>query len=439
MRGKLLLWVFAVTAATAAAQDSVPPKAGDHAPEINWTGVVQLARSVKIPPNLNGQYTVLRFLPNITANAREIGRWNDLISKFEDQPVQFVWIASENKAAVETFLREHPIKGWLLIDEKNEVARDYGCQMGGEVIVAPSGKIAGFTAFIDAAQLSAVLGGKAVAIPRDTDDDKVFQLLSDGKVRLDSASPFQWTASGPEKPNIAPSYEVHISPSKTKGTVGSAGPDFWVERGFDLKTIVSMVFEKDLSRVVLPEALDNGDKFDFVVVLPKEESQEAIYKLVQRAIEGQFRALATIVSKPADVYVMTALAGKTPPAKTGPESFGGGFTGISGFEFALPAGTEPTPEALKKAMQEAMRHPENIGIANISASNTTMDDFRRDLERSLDRPVIDETGLDGVYDIAVSGNAKNTDEFIHALREQTGIVLTPATRNIEFVILRTVN
>jgi hypothetical protein len=44
------------------------------------------------------------------------------------------------------------MKGWLLIDEKHEAARAYGCEMGGDVIVKPSGKIVGFTLFPDAQQ-----------------------------------------------------------------------------------------------------------------------------------------------------------------------------------------------------------------------------------------------------------------------------------------------
>jgi uncharacterized protein (TIGR03435 family) len=90
-------------------------------------------------------------------------------------------------------------------------------------------------------------------------------------------------------------------------------------------------------------------------------------------------------------------------------------------------------------LQELLKHPENIGISNISAGNTTMDEFREDLERGLGRPVIDETGLEGVYDIEVHGNATNTDEFIRALREQTGLVLTNATRSIEILTLRSLN
>jgi uncharacterized protein (TIGR03435 family) len=105
----------------------------------------------------------------------------------------------------------------------------------------------------------------------------------------------------------------------------------------------------------------------------------------------------------------------------------------------LPPGTPQTPEAIEKAMQEFLKHPENAGISNISAGNTTMDLFRQDLERGLGRPVIDETGLEGVYDFEVHGNAGNTDEFIRMLREQTGLVLTSAIRSIEILTLRSPN
>jgi peroxiredoxin len=373
MAAPLLVFLFVFVASVAFGQDAAPVKAGDRAPEIDWTKIMQSPESAKYQPSLTGQYTVLQFLPSVTPNAQAIDHWNELIAKFRDQPLQFVWIASEKWSAVQPFLREHPMNGWLLIDEKKEAARAYRCEMGGDVIVDPSGKIVGFMLFPDPQQLAGVLDGKAVAIARGTEDDQVFKLLEGGKVRLET-EPERWEPPhAPEKPGIPTSYEVHISPSKTNGTEGSSGPDFWVQRGFDLKTMVSMVYEKDLSRLVLPKALDNDDKFDFVVVLPKEEDEQTIHQLVQRAIEKQFKVSAAVESKPAEVYVMTAIKGKTPPAKTGNESFGGGFTGASGFEFSLPEGTPPSPEVMKKAVEELLKRPENIGLSNISAGNTTMD------------------------------------------------------------------
>jgi uncharacterized protein (TIGR03435 family) len=176
-----------------------------------------------------------------------------------------------------------------------------------------------------------------------------------------------------------------------------------------------------------------------VVVLPEASDEHAIHRLVQRAIEKKFNVSAVVESKPAEVYVMTAVKGKTPPAKTGPDSFGGGSSSSSSVVFSLPAGTAPTPEAFRKAVDELSKHPENAGNSNISARNTTMDRFRQDLESGLGRPVIDETGLEGVYDLEVHGDARNRDEFIRILLDQTGLVLTPATKNIEVLTLRSLN
>jgi hypothetical protein len=39
----------------------------------------------------------------------------------------------------------------------------------------------------------------------------------------------------------------------------------------------------------------------------------------------------------------------------------------------------------------------------------------------------------------VQGNARNTDEFIRMVREQTGLVLTAATRSIEVLTLKSLN
>ena len=109
-------------------------KTGDRAPEIDWSKVVRAPEAAGYHPGLTGQYTLLSFLPNVTANAQTISHWNDLIAKFADKPVRFLWIASESWSAVEPLLKEHPMSGWLLIDEQGEVARAYGFHFGDAVI-----------------------------------------------------------------------------------------------------------------------------------------------------------------------------------------------------------------------------------------------------------------------------------------------------------------
>jgi uncharacterized protein (TIGR03435 family) len=429
-----VLFLLLSAAVFAQDDDSVPLRAGDRAPEIDWSQVVRSPASAKFSPTLTGQYTILRFLP-VTPNTQAIARWNDLIARFSGQPIQFVWISYEPSSAAEPFLRDHPMGGWLLIDEKRDIARAYGVTFGDDVVIDPSGRIAGFTPSLPEEQLKSILAGNAVAIPRHTPDDQVFKLLTKGKVRLESEPQRFDPPRASEKPNIPPSYEVHITASTTKGINASAGPDFWVQRGFDLKTIVSAIYETEPSRVVLPPSLDNDAKFDFALVLPKEEDQKTIYQLVQRAIEKHFEVSAAVETKPAEVYAMAALKGKTPLAKNDSADFGSDSSS-SGFAFSLPAGTPQTEETIDQAIKELLKHPQTVGFSELSAANMTSGEFGRFLEPGLGRPVVDETGLEGRYDFTVHCPAKNSSEFFQMLRDQTGIVLTPATRNIEFVTQR---
>ena len=166
MAARLLLCLFVFVIPALFAQDAARVHAGDRAPEIDWTGIVRSPASAQDQPNLAGQYTVLRFLPNVTSNPQAIRLWNDMIAQFQDQPVQFVWIASERWSSVKPFLRQHPMSGWLLIDEKGEAERAYGCQFGEDVIVDPLGNIAGFTLFLGPEQLAGILDGKAVPVSR---------------------------------------------------------------------------------------------------------------------------------------------------------------------------------------------------------------------------------------------------------------------------------
>ena len=163
---------------------------------------------------------------------------------------------------------------------------------------------------------------------------------------------------------------------------------------------------------MLPEALQNEERYDFVLVLPHEMDLPAMRRLLQQAIEKHFHVSATIESRPADVYVMTALEGKTPPAKTGDASLGGGSIGWSTRQFTVaapPGGGPPTPEMIRGAVTSLKKV---AAMSTIFAGNADMAEFRRALEDGLERPIIDETNLDGTYDLATKESANSTEEFL---------------------------
>jgi uncharacterized protein (TIGR03435 family) len=426
---RILVILLAVTVAAVFGQPPALIKAGDLAPNLVWTRILAGGD----PGSLFGHVTVIGFFPLMSRNESLVSHWNELVAKFASQPVRFIWIASESQPPLDPWLEKHAVRGCLLLDPPGDTAQAYGAEFGGAIIDA-NGRVAGFTFMMpDERQIKAVQEGRAIAIKGDADDSEMDAILAGRAVRLDSELHRTPVAEG--KPDVPPSYEVQISPSKTNGTSDSQGPGWWVQRGFDLKTVIARVYEKDPSRIILPDALEKQERYDFVLVPPHPMDQPAMHQLLQQAIEKHFHVSTTVESRPADVYVMTVLKGKTPRAKTGDASLGGGSTGWSSSEFVIArphGGGPPTSEMIR----EALSNHKFAVMSEISASNTRMDGFRRVLEDGLERSVIDETNLNGVYDFAVHGNARSTEEFLCMLREQVGLLLTPEHRNIEMLVIR---
>jgi uncharacterized protein (TIGR03435 family) len=321
------------------------------------------------------------------------------------------------------------MNGWLLLDPTGETTRAYGAELSGTVIIDSSGRIAGFT-FMDPdhAQIQAVLDGRALAIDGDATDAQLDEILAGRAVRLDAVA--QRPPDAATKPNIPPSYEVHISPTTTRGTVSSAGPGFCVLRGYDLKTILSEITGKDATRILLPASLEDNQGYDFVLVLPRAEDQVTIHRILQHGIEKYFQVSMALEERTMDVFVMTVLEGKTPPAKDPNETSGGSASWSSQLVEIAPTddGRPPTIQEIRKSV--------STGAFGISAYSDNIDEFRRTLEDALQRPVVDLTNLQGTYDLAVNAKARNTSDFFQLLRDKLGLVLTPAQRRVEMLVVK---
>jgi uncharacterized protein (TIGR03435 family) len=197
----------------------------------------------------------------------------------------------------------------------------------------------------------------------------------------------------------------------------------------------------------LPPELDNGARYDVVFVPPQPEEEEAIKRRVRQAIEKYFRVAITPEIRSVDVYVITAEKARTPPPKSETEAFGGGIGWSTSWfpvpeAFRLPEGAARTRKAVEEASRRAMESPEfrqamaMAQLVGLTATSSSMDDFRQALEGGLHRPVIDETGLTGFYDFQVKGEAQTTDEFLAMLRDQLGLIVTPARRGVEMIVVQ---
>jgi uncharacterized protein (TIGR03435 family) len=203
------------------------------------------------------------------------------------------------------------------------------------------------------------------------------------------------------KPDFPPSREVHISPSTLKQDSQSvtSRPDYWTARGFTLKDIVARLYKVEERRVILPAALDAAPRYDFALVLPAPEEDAAIDRLVEQAIQTRFGIAIAREKRLSDVYVMTA-------------------------SHELPAATSRSGSS-----------GVTITATSISANNATMQDISEMLEHHLQRTVLDETGLTGRYEFALTGITRSTGGFLKALNEKLGLTLTPAPREVDMIIV----
>lgn len=117
--------------------------------------------------------------------------------------------------------------------------------------------------------------------------------------------------------------------------------------------------------------------------------------------------------RPGAVYVMTALDGSHPgrraaPADSGSGSFGA-FSTFSTVGFSRAADRPP---------DGAIR-----SIGPIWMTGTTLGALVLVLEGFLDRPVMDDTGITGTWDIELRGQYDDPETLIAALRDQLGLVL----------------
>jgi hypothetical protein len=126
---------------------------------------------------------------------------------------------------------------------------------------------------------------------------------------------------------------------------------------------------------------------------------------------------ATRENRLLDVYLVTAPGRKPPAAKADPEGqiFSDQMQRI-GFETAGPDG--------------ALSMPKYLNLAALESVNTegTVDEFCRLIESELDRPVVNETNLQGDFQFAAESSKGGSNDFLNRLRDQSGLVYALAEK-----------
>ncbi len=417
---RLPLVLLAMAAACMSAQDEMPgvygkitarPKAGELAPEVSFSKVLHNPGSAAwTTANLSGQLTVLYPFPHLSGNPELVDRWNALIERFAGKPVQFVLVTGEKDATLLPFLKAHPIGGWVLHDPEGATGRAYGLEMPAAIMIGADRLILGFQHGIrpEAEVVSAVLA----------DRERGSALLSKEARRMPRPQD--------HRPDFAPSYEVHIAPARSENGGNFVGMDYWSLQGFTVKRLLAEVLGVNAIRIQLPASVDTAARYDVAVVLPRPQEREEKQGLIRQGVEDYFHLTATQENLLRDVYVLTAPDRKPPAAPTDPFAGGDGFT-----SFAAMGATVSGDSQLHDIH----------AVTDIGLGNASVEEFCQMLERGLDRPVVNETNLDGNFNFDVKAPSlalrqMPPGDFVQRLREQLGLVIAPGQRSVETTVYR---
>jgi uncharacterized protein (TIGR03435 family) len=135
-----------------------------------------------------------------------------------------------------------------------------------------------------------------------------------------------------------------------------------------------------------------------------------------------------------DVYVLTAPNGQAAALKEVREQEGGWDSTIWFQSESRIDSKSLTKEEIKALTQRRGAFSSEFSATGIGMSGGTMEDFSKTLERSLDRPVVNETNMHRRYSIAVE--TKKSSSFAQMLRDNTGLVLTPDRRTVRVLNVR---
>jgi len=233
------------------------------------------------------------------------------------------------------------------------------------------------------------------------------------------ANTYQW----PQIP-FAPSRTVHILYSGMRWpeqpVINHPGAVFSAY-GFTLEDIIVRAWEGSRWHVDITPGLRDDARFDFLMVLPQQETPATCFGLLQSAIERHFAVHVKRERRLRDVYRLTntnplgRMLRRYPDPEPGTAfCFGGGFSVFMG------------------RSKDAPMFPLDAFAVHSLPFMFLVNWF----EEILGGQVIDETGLPGIYGFELKERVNTPEALIQVLRDEAGLVITREQREIPTLIVR---
>jgi uncharacterized protein (TIGR03435 family) len=254
--------------------------------------------------------------------------------------------------------------------------------------------------------------------------DAIVQLLSSGEQPepagppLTPANTYQW----PQIPFV-PSRTVHILYSgmrwPAEPVINDAGNGLSAY-GFTLEDIILRAWDGNRWHVDITPGLSDDTRFDFLTVLPRQETTATCLGLLRSAIEQHFAVDVTLENRMRDVYVLTNTNARGQMLRRYPDPEPG--TGFSLVAFSAFIGRSPGAPMFPLDAFAVHSVPFFLLV--------------KWFEEILGGQVIDETGLPGIYGFELKERVPTPEAFLQLLRDQAGLVVTRQPREVPTLIVR---